>query len=265
MSGLNIVVCVKVVPKNSEIKFNPETKGVDRRGVESIINPPDKNAVEAAVHLKEIYGGKVTLISMAPPGLDDFFNQMLAMGADEMVLLSDRAFALADSFPTVHTLAAGIKKLGDVDLVLTGVESADGGTGNVPPGLGEALEFHQATYAEEIDYNSEEGRFIIHRLNGNGFEIVSIPKPAVVSMEMGANSPRFPNFRKKVELDQNYKMTVWSNADLELPENRRGLSGSFTIVDELVEAKKRERKHEKVTGTPEEIAEKLSDIIIQNM
>ncbi len=265
MKGLNIVVCVKVVPKNSEIRIDPETNGVDRRGVDSIINPPDKNAVEAAVRLKELYGGKVTLLSMAPPGLDDFFHQMMAMGADEFVLLSDRAFALADSYPTVHTLAAGIRKIGKVDLVLAGVESADGGTGNVPPGLGEALEFTQATYAEEIDYNSEEKRFIIHRMNGSGHEVISIPSPSVVSIELGVNSPRFPDFRRKLDLDENYKMTVWSNKDLELPEDKRGLSGSFTTVEEFVEAKKRERKHERIEGTPEEIADKLADLILENM
>ncbi|MCY3411990.1 MAG: electron transfer flavoprotein subunit beta/FixA family protein [Candidatus Heimdallarchaeota archaeon] len=265
MSGLNIVCCVKVVPKNSEIKIDPETKGVDRRGVDSIINGPDKNAVEAAVRLKELYGGKVTLLSMAPPGFDDFWHILMAMGCDEMVLLSDRAFALADSYPTVLTLAEGIKKIGNVDLVLTGVESADGGTGNVPPGLGEALGFSQATYVEEIDYDAEKERFIVHRLNGNGHEVIGIPKPAVASIELAANSPRFPDFRKKVDLDANYKLTVWSNEDLQLPENKRGLSGSFTIVDRFVEAKSRERKHEKVTGTNEEIAEKLADIIIQNM
>ena len=269
MKGLNIVVCVKVVPKNEEIKLDPETMGVDRRGVDSIINPPDKNAVEAAVRLKEIYGGKITLISMAPPGFDDFFHLMLAMGADDMILLSDRSFALADSYPTVLTLAAGIEKIaaenGGVDLVLAGVESADGATGNVPPGLGEALNYSQATYAEEVDYDAENKRFIINRATGSGHEIISIPQPAVVSVEMGMNSPRFPNFYKKVELDENYKMQVWDNSVLKLEADKIGLPGSFTTVSELIQAKSRERKHEKIDGTPEEIAEKLADIIIENM
>lgn len=265
MKGLNIVVCVKVVPKNDEIKLDPETMGVDRRGVESVINPPDKNAVEAAVRLKEIYGGKITLISMAPPGLDDFFHLMLAMGADDMILLSDRKFALADSYPTVLTLAAGIKKIGDVDLVLAGVESADGATGNVPPGLGEALNFSQATYAEEVDYDAENKRFIINRATGSGYEIISIPQPAVVSVEMGMNSPRFPNFYRKAELDKNYKMQVWDNSVLKLEDDKIGLPGSFTTVSDLIQAKSRVRKHEKIEGTPEEIAEKLADIIIENM
>ena len=265
MSGLNIVVCVKVVPKSSEIKIDPETNGVDRRGVDSIINPPDKNAIEAAVLLKELYGGKVTLLTMAPPFVDDFMRLMMAMGADDAIIVSDRAFALADSFPTVHTLAAGINKIGNVDLVLTGVESADGGTGNVPPGLGEALNFSQATYAEEVDFDAEGDRFIVNRANGSGHEIIAIPRPAVVSMELGANSPRFPNFHRKNDLDENFKVTIWDNSVLKLPKDRIGLTGSFTTVDELVEAKLRDRKHEMIEGTPEEIAEKLSEIIIANM
>lgn len=265
MSGLNIVVCVKVVPKSSEIKIDPETMGVDRRGVDSIINPPDKNAIEAAVHLKEMYGGKVTLISMAPPFVDDFMRLMMAMGADDAIIVSDRAFALADTYPTVLTLAAGIKKIGDVDLVLCGVESADGGTGNVPPGLGEALNYSQATYAEEVDFDAEGDRFIVNRANGTGHEIIGIPKPAVVSMELGANSPRFPDFHRKNDLDKNFEITIWDNSVLKLPADKIGLPGSFTIVDSLIEAKLRDRKNEKIEGTPEEIAEKLSDIIIANM
>lgn len=265
MNGLNIVVCVKVVPKPSEVKLDPETKALDRRDADSIINPPDKNAVEAAVALKQAYGGKVTLLSMAPPFFDDFMRLMMAMGADDAILVSDRAFAGADSYPTVLTLAEGIKKIGDVDLVLTGVESADGGTGNVPPGLGEALNFSLATYAEEVDYDASEGRFLVNRVNGNGHELISIPKPAVVSMELGANSPRFPNFTRKKQLDADFKVKIWDNSVLQLPENKIGFPGSFTTVEDLVDATLAERKHEKITGTDEEIADKLADIILAHI
>ena len=96
--GLNIVVLVKVVPKSDQVKMDPETNTLDRRDAESIINPPDKNAVETAVSLKEKYGGKVTLMSMAPPFVDDFMRLMIAMGADDAILLSDRAFAMADTY-----------------------------------------------------------------------------------------------------------------------------------------------------------------------
>ncbi len=263
--GLNIVVLVKVVPKPEEVKLDPETKGVDRAGAESIINPPDKNAVEVAVSLKEKFGGKVTLLSMAPPFVDGFMRLMMAMGADDAILLSDRAFALADTYPTNLVLAAGIEKIGNVDLVLCGEESADGGTGNVPPGVAEFLNFSQATYAEDVDYNTAEGRFIIQRSLTNGHEIISIPKPAVVAIELGINSPRFPDFEQKIKLDENYKMTIWGNDVMGLDPEKIGLPGSYTIVDSLIEAEGRDRKKERITGSPREIAEKLSEIILENM
>jgi electron transfer flavoprotein beta subunit len=202
---------------------------------------------------------------MAPPFVDDFMRLMMAMGADEAILLSDRAFALADTYPTNLVLAAGIEKIGNVDLVLCGEESADGGTGNVPPGVAEFLNFSQATYAEEVDYDTVEGRFIIQRSLTNGHEIISIPKPAVVAVELGMNSPRFPDFVRKTELDKNYKMTIWGNDVMELDPDKIGLPGSYTIVDSLIEAKGRDRMKEKIKGSPREIAEKLAEIILENM
>lgn len=263
--ALNIVVLVKVVPKPSEVKMDPETNTLDRRGAESIINPPDKNAVELAVSLKDTFGGKVTLVTMAPPFVDDFLRLMLAMGADDAIILSDRKFAMADSYPTCLVLSEGIKKIGDVDLVLTGVESADGGTGNVPPGVAEFLGYSQATYAEDVDYDGENDRFIVERSSTSGTELIGIPRPAVVSIELGANSPRFPRFEIKNELDKNFKVTIWDNSVLELPEDRIGLTGSYTLVEKMIEPPSRDRKHEKITGSPREIAEKLADIILEQL
>ncbi len=232
--GLNIVVMVKVVPKSDQVKMDPETNTLDRRDAESIINPPDKNAVEVAVSLKEKYGGKVTLMSMAPPFVDDFMRLMIAMGADDAILLSDRAFAMADTYPTTMVLAEGVKKMGNVDLVICGVESADGGTGNVPPGLAEWLDFSQATYVEEVDYDAADRRFIVKRATTSGEEVISIPKPAVLSIELGVNSPRFPDFALKKELDSNYKLTIWDNKEFNLDPEVIGLPGSLTIVDGMV-------------------------------
>ncbi len=260
MDGLNIVVLVKVVPKPDEVKMNPETNTLDRRDAESIINPPDKNAIETAVALKEIYGGKVTLMSMAPPFIDDFMRLMMAMGADDAIILSDRAFAMADTYPTTMVLAEGIKRLGDVDLVICGVESADGGTGNVPPGLAEWLNSSQATDVEDVDYS--EGRFVVKRATTGGHEIISIPKPAVVSVELGANSPRFPDFAKKRDLDTDYEVKIWDNKLLDLDPEIIGLSGSKTLVDGMIQGKLRERKHIRLEGSPEEIADKLLEILL---
>lgn len=263
--GLNIVVMVKVVPKSDQVKMDPETNTLDRRDAESIINPPDKNAVEVAVSLKEKYGGKVTLMSMAPPFVDDFMRLMIAMGADDAILLSDRAFAMADTYPTTMVLAEGVKKMGNVDLVICGVESADGGTGNVPPGLAEWLDFSQATYVEEVEYDAADNRFIVKRATTSGEEVISIPKPAVLSIELGVNSPRFPDFALKKELDSNYKLTIWDNKEFNLDPEVIGLPGSLTIVDGMVQGKTRERKKIFLDGSSDEIAEKLSEILLENM
>lgn len=265
MKGLNIVVLVKVVPKPDDVKFNQETKTIDRKDAESIINPPDKNAVEIAVSLKEQYGGKVTLLSMAPPFVDDFMRLMMAMGCDEAVLLSDRAFAMADTYPTNLVLAEGIKKIGNVDLVICGTESADGGTGNVPPGIAEFLNFSQATYCEEVDYDHAEDRFVVKRSTTSGHEIISITKPAVVSIELGVNSPRFPNFEIKRDLDTKYKLTIWDNKEFNLDPETIGLAGSKTVVDSMIQGKVKDRKKIFIEGSTKEIANKLADIIIQNM
>lgn len=263
--GLNIVVLVKVVPKSDQVKMDPETNTLDRRDAESIINPPDKNAVEAAVALKDKYGGKVTLMSMAPPFVDDFMRLMIAMGADDAILLSDRAFAMADTYPTTMVLAEGIKKMGNVDLVICGVESADGGTGNVPPGVAEWLNYSQATYVEEVDYEPDDARFVVKRSTTSGEEIISIPKPAVLSIELGVNSPRFPDFALKKELDSNYKLTIWDNKEFGLEPETIGLAGSLTTVDGMVQGKTRERKKIFLDGSSDEIADKLADLIIKSI
>ena len=267
MNGLNIVVLVKVVPKPEEVKLNPETNTLDRRDAESIINPPDKNAVETAVVLKQQFGGKVTLMSMAPPFIDDFIRLMLAMGCDDAILLSDREFAMADTYPTTMVLAEGIKKMAEngdsVDLVICGTESADGGTGNVPPGLAEWLDFSQATYCEQVDYDSEQERFIIERSTTIGKEIISITKPAVVSVELGANSPRFPNFDVKRLLDNDHKLTIWDNKVLNLDTEIIGLSGSKTHVDGMVQGKTRERQRIVLEGNYDELAEQIVDLLLE--
>jgi len=269
MEGLNIVVLVKVVPKPEEVKIDPETNTLDRRDAESIINPPDKNAIETAIALKEQFGGKVTLMSMAPPFIDDFIRLMIAMGCDDAILLSDRAFAMADTYPTTMVLAEGIKKMnadGDqVDLVICGTESADGGTGNVPPGLAEWLDYSQATYCETVDYDHVEERFVVERSTTSGYEVISIPKPAVVSIELAANSPRFPDFDLKRSLDANYELKIWDNKILNLDPEIIGLSGSKTHVDGMVPGKSRERKNQILEGNIETVADKIADLLIEHI
>jgi Electron transfer flavoprotein, beta subunit len=146
----NIIVTMKVTPKPEEIRFDPITKTVDRSKATNEINPADKNALELALQLKEKYGGKVIILSMGPPFWDQFIKMGIAMGADDAVLVSDRALGGSDAFVTSKVLAAAIKKIGDYSLVITGEESEDGSTGQVPPGIAEWLGIPAVTYVSQL-------------------------------------------------------------------------------------------------------------------
>ena len=150
--AFDIAVCIKPVPdpeQYDKIQIHPVTKTLIRQGIPTILNPIDKNAIEEALKIKDKYGGKVSLFSMAPPDAVETLKQGLAMGADEAYLLCDRAFAGADTLATSYTLSKGIKKAGNYDLVFSGNESADGATSQVPAQLGEWLDF---AHIDNIEY-----------------------------------------------------------------------------------------------------------------
>jgi electron transfer flavoprotein beta subunit len=161
-----IVVCMKVVPKPEEVSVDPSTRLLDRANARAEINPPDMNALEMALSLKERYGGTIEILSMGPPYFEPTLRIGLAMGADHITLLSDRTFGGADTLATTYTLAEGIRNLGQVDLVICGEESSDGATGQVPQGLAEWLDWAQLTLLTEISLDlstrSARGRRSIH-------------------------------------------------------------------------------------------------------
>ena len=132
---MDIIVCVKQVPDAKDVRLDPETNTLAREGVEAIMNPFDRHALEEAVSLKEQLGGKVTVLSMGPPQAEDALREAIAMGADEAILLSDRAFAGADTLATAYTLAEAIRRIGDYDLVICGRQAIDGDAGQVPVGV----------------------------------------------------------------------------------------------------------------------------------
>ena len=258
----NIIVCMKVVPKPEEIKFDPETKTIDRSKATNEINEPDKNALELALQLKEKYGGKVIIVSMGPPFWEPFIKLGIAMGADDAILISDKALAGSDTLPTTLTLAKAIEKIGDYDIILCGEESSDGGTGQVPPGIAEWLGIPHVTFISDVEI-TPEGKARVKRTIKGGYEIVEVDMPFVASVELGCNTPRFPDFRRKRWAEREFKLTVWNISDLGLPPEAVGFEGSATTVVDLQEVKPPERLRKKVTGSPEEIAEELVKIIKQ--
>lgn len=257
---LRLAVTMKVVPKPEEVELDEETMTLDRESADSQFNPADKNALEMALSVADEHEDvEVYVVSMGPPFFETFLQDAIAMGADDAVLLSDRAFAGADTYPTSRVLASGIEKLGDVDVVFTGEESADSSTGQVPPGIAEWLDVSQVTYANAVTIG--DGRLEAERSVRAGSETVRVPLPAVVSVEYGVNDPRFPDFAAKRRVEKEWEATVWDRAALDLPEEALGEEGSRTTVVELESIDAPERRQEWIEGGPNEQGARVATII----
>lgn len=257
-----IVVCMKVVPRPEEIRVNPETHLLER-DVRTEINPPDMNAIEMALSLKDQYGGTIEILSMGPPSFEKDLRVGLVLGADRVYLLSDRAFGGADTLATTYTLAQGIRRMGDVDVILLGEESSDGATGQVPQGLAEWLNLPQLTLLTDLNLDMEAGTARGRRAIKGGYEILEVALPCVVSVKTACNEPRFMDFRLKNRASDPERLTVWGAADLNTDPDCTGLAGSPTAVTGLASASLRERKKIRIEGSPEEIAGKLAELIRQ--
>ncbi|MDP8210812.1 MAG: electron transfer flavoprotein subunit beta/FixA family protein [Candidatus Stygibacter australis] len=254
---MNCIVCIKQVPDTTEIRIDPVTNTLIREGVESIINPFDLYAIEAAVRIKEKFGGKVTALSMGPPQVEKALRDAVALGVDEIILLSDRKFAGADSWATSHTLSEAIKKIGDFDLIFFGQQAIDGDTGQVGPGVAAFLDLPQVCFVKEIKEISEES-VTLHRLMEEGFDVVKSPLPAVFSVVKDLNIPRLPSLRGKRQAKK-AELTIWNADDLALDEKEIGLNGSPTQVVKIF-SPKLEKEVEKLEGlTAEDAANKVYD------
>ncbi|MEN2974145.1 MAG: electron transfer flavoprotein subunit beta/FixA family protein [Candidatus Caldarchaeales archaeon] len=256
---MHVIVCMKITPKSEQVKLDPSTKTIIREGVENEINPADKNALEAALQLKDKHNCKVTVLGMGPPIWEPFMKLAIAMGADDAVLVSDKAFAGADTLATSRTLAEAIKKIGEYHIILCGEESSDAGTGHVPPSIAEFLNIPQITYVNSVEI--VDGKIRAKRVLEGAYEVLECGPPVLLSIEYGSNTPRFPDFRRKRWADKEFKLKVLSIKDLQLNEEEVGLKGSRSIVEELREMGLKERARQKITGSEDEIVSQILDII----
>lgn len=227
---MEIVVCVKQVPDTTEVKIDPVTNTLIRQGVPSIVNPFDKNAVEAALQLKEKHGGKVTVISMGPPQAKDALKETLAMGADEAILVSDRAFGGADTLATSYTLAAAIRKLGNYDIIFCGKQAIDGDTAQVGPEMAEHLGIAQVTYVAKMEVEGDTVK--VEREHDDGYEVLEVKLPVMISIVKSINEPRFPTVKGTMKANR-AEIPVWGAGDLDVNETRLGLKGSPTQVRKI--------------------------------
>jgi electron transfer flavoprotein beta subunit len=258
--SLRIFVCIKVVPdpeRASEITLDPQTKTVRREGIPLVINPMDKNALEAALQVRAQQGGEVTVVSMGPPSVEEVLRQSLALGADRVALLCDRCLAGADTLATARTLAAGIEKLGGADLVFCGAESADGGTAQVGPQVAALLGMAHAVYATA--FSLRDGIAEVTVKTEDGEKVLQGGWPLLVTVSREINQPRGIRFSEIVKARKK-PFNVFTAADLSLAETCIGEQGSPTRIAGIADAKM-ERRGEILEGEPEEAVAKLMTIL----
>jgi electron transfer flavoprotein beta subunit len=226
---MRIVVTVKQVPDTSEVRTHPKTGTLIREGVPSIINPVDKNAIEEALRIKESNDDvEVTVLSMGPSQAENALREALAMGADRAILLSDRAFAGADTLATSYMLSMAIKKIKKYDLILCGRQAIDGDTGQVGPQLAEGLDLPQAAYAEEINI---QGNLVTVKSNFDSVtRVVEMKMPALITVSNRINRPRFKTMNGVLRAFRDKEVVTWTKEDLKLNPMRIGINGSATWV-----------------------------------
>ncbi len=255
---MNILVCIKQVPDTTDIRIDPETNTLIREGVESIINPFDMYAIEEAIRLRERYTGKVVAISMGPPQVEAALRETVAMGVDEIILLSDRKFAGADTWATSLTIAKALEHYGDFDLVLTGQQAIDGDTAQVGPGIASHLHIPQVCFVRKVEA-VEGNKVTVQRLMEDGYDRVEMSMPAVISVVKEINEPRLPSLKGKRKAKK-IEMTVWDAATLGLDEKDIGLNGSPTQVVEIFAP-----NHSKTGDKLEAAAPVLAEAIISKL
>lgn len=225
---MNIVVCLKQVPDTTKVKIDPQTNTLIRQGIESIVNPFDAYALEEGVRLKERCGGKVTAVSMGPPQAEEVLREAVSLGADEAILLSDRAFAGSDTWVTAYTLARAMDKLGQYDLIICGRQTIDGDTGQVGPELAEILGLPFVAYVSKVE-EINNGHIRVRRMVEEGYEVIEAPLPAAITVVKEINVPRLPSLRGLTKA-KSAVIPVWTAEELGADKNMVGLSGSATRV-----------------------------------
>jgi len=231
---MKILVCIKQVPEITDVTINPETGTLMREGVSSILNPFCEYAMEAALGLKrQRHDTELVAISMGPPQAGSALMRCLEMGADRAALLSDAQFAGSDTWATALTLAEAIKRLeGDFDLILVGKQAIDGDTAQVGPELAEILGLPGIMYAVDIELCPDRKRVRVKGEVENGYEVVEMRLPGLVSMSKGPLMRSVSSFQDILDARKK-ELRVLSASDLELDQDKLGLLGSLTQVVEI--------------------------------
>lgn len=251
---MNIIVCVKQVPATTEVKINKETNTIIRENVESIINPFDLHAIEEGLRLKEKYGGKVIALSMGIPKAESMLKDVISLGVDEALLLSDKAFAGSDTLATAYVLSMAIRAFGDYDLIICGKQAIDGDTAQVGPSLAEKLNIPHTTYVKKIE--DITNRYLTcQRLTDDGYEVIEMPLPALLTVVKEINEPRLPSIRNIMRAKKT-DIKIWNKDHIHADQNFCGLKGSPTKVIRTF-TPTHDIKNEFIEGSPSEQARML--------
>ena len=231
---MHFVVCLKQVPDTSEVRVDPETNTLIRKGVPSIINPYDAHALEEAMRLKDKLGGKVTIISMGPMQTREAIKKAMSFGADRAILLSDRHFGGSDSLATAYILSTALKKINEtepIDLVLAGKEAIDGDTAQTGPGIAQRLGFPQLTYVIRVR-EMTESNITVERKTEAGRQVVEAQLPALITVEKELNEVRYASLPDLMKAAQ-YIPDIWDSNSLIFDATQMGLKGSPTSVSRI--------------------------------
>jgi len=242
---LFVIACIKQVPDTTEVKLDPEKGTLIREGIPSVINPSDVNAVEECLKLRDAHGAKVAVMTMGPPQAEDALRDLLAMGVDQAILLTDRTMAGADTFATSYTLSTAIKRLekdeGLADLLFFGKQALDGETGQVGPGVAARLGIPIITYTTRILTVDPQGRTVVAvRRTDDMTETMKVPMPAAVSVFENVNKPRRASIEGILRA-QRAEVRIWNKDSINADPNKLGLPGSPTIVRKMFIPKPRGR------------------------
>lgn len=261
---MHIVVCIKQVPDSAQIRVHPVTNTIMRQGVPAIVNPYDLFALEEALTLKDRFGARITAMCMGPPQAEEALRKCVSFGADDAILVTDRAFAGADTLATSFALASAIAQLGrerPVDLVFTGKQTIDGDTAQVGPGIAKRLGIELLTYVSKIvkvDFAARQ--LVVERRAEGGVQVLQTALPALVTMLEDTNELRFASLPDMLRAAR-CPVRRWNKDDAGIQDvSRIGLKGSPTVVSKVFGPTPRTEKAEVMSldsMSPDELSRNL--------
>lgn len=265
---MHLAVCVKQVPDTTEVRIDPRTNTLVRRGVPSILNPYDAHALEAAIQLRDKYGGQITALSMGPPQGAEVLKRAISFGVDRGILLTDRRFAGSDTLATSYILTQGLRKLETIkplDMIICGKQAIDGDTGQVGPGIASRMGWTQFTYVLKIeDLDLEKREITVQRKLEGKIQIVKGRLPVLLTVVRDINELNYASLPNMVRAAR-YQPEIWTKEDIEHDEAQLGLKGSPTVVRRIFAPPERE-EGKMITGAqnnPVQAVKELVEMLIK--